>query len=115
MARIRPSHKKHKGPTAVGNSITGQTIVVAAKDQVSCDLAGEAAILNLKNGVYYGLNPVGARIWNLIQRPKAVSEIRDALLKEFDVAPEHCERDLLELLEDLARQGLIAVKNETPA
>ena len=45
--------------------------MVATKDQVSCDLAGEAAILNIKSGVYYGLDPVGARIWNLMQEPRA--------------------------------------------
>ena len=42
-------------------------IVKAAKEQVSCDLAGEAVILNLKSGQYFGLNEVGTRIWNLIQ------------------------------------------------
>jgi hypothetical protein len=41
--------------------------IVASRDQVSCDLSGEAALLSLKTGVYYGLNPVGARILSLIQ------------------------------------------------
>jgi hypothetical protein len=47
------------------------SIVVATKDQVSSDLGGEVAILDLKAGVYYGLDTVGARIWNLIQEPRA--------------------------------------------
>lgn len=88
-------------------------IVVAAKEQVSADLAGEAVILNLKNGVYYGLNQLGARTWNLIQGPKRVSEIRDALLEEYEVEPDRCERDLLALLQDLAANGLIEVTDET--
>jgi len=50
--------------------LSEESRLVVSKDQVSCDLAGEAAILNLKNGVYYGLDPVGARIWNLIQEPR---------------------------------------------
>jgi Coenzyme PQQ synthesis protein D (PqqD) len=95
--------------------ISGCSIIVAAKDQVSCDLAGEAVILNLKSGVYYGLNPVGAKIWSLIQAPMTVSGLRDALLQEYDVAPERCERELLTLLEELAVQGLIEVNNEPPA
>jgi len=82
---------------------------VVAKEQVSCDLAGEAAILNMKNGVYYGLNPVGARIWNLIQQPKTVSDVLHTLLEEYEVDSDRCERDLVELLQKLAAQDLIEV------
>jgi hypothetical protein len=74
------------------------SIVVVAKDQVSGDLAGEAVILSLKSGIYYGLDAAGAGIWNLIQDPIAVSAIRDALLNEYEVEPERCERGLLGLL-----------------
>jgi len=91
-------------------TISGQSIVVAAKDQVSCDLAGEAAILNIKNGVYYGLDPVGARIWNLVQEPRAVTEIQSAITSEYDVEPERCARDLFDLLEKLLAEGLIELK-----
>ena len=49
------------------------TIVVAASEQVSCPLGEEAAILNLKNSVYYGMNPVGARVWELLKQPKSVA------------------------------------------
>jgi len=41
----------------MSSTIADQSVVVAVKDQVSCDLAGEAAILNMKSGVYYGLDP----------------------------------------------------------
>ena len=94
--------------------ISDQTVVVAAKEQVSCDLAGEAAILNIKNGVYYGLNPVGARVWNLVQEPRAVADIQSALTSEYDVEPERCARDLVGLLERLLEEGLIEIK-ENPA
>jgi hypothetical protein len=102
-------------PVSMETMISTHSIVVAAKDQVSCDLEGEAAILNLKNGVYYGLNPVGARVWELIQEPHTVVEVRDVVLEEYDVEPDCCERDLLALLEDLAAEGLLEVKNEPDA
>jgi hypothetical protein len=89
------------------------SIVVAAKEQVSSDLAGEAVILDFKSGVYYGLNEVGARIWNLIQQPKTVSEIRDAIVAEYEIEPEVCDRDLKALLQQLEASGLIEVSNET--
>jgi coenzyme PQQ synthesis protein D (PqqD) len=95
--------------------ISDQTVVVAAKDQVSCDLAGEAAILNIKSGIYYGLDPVGARIWNLMQQPRAVAEIQNAITNEYDVEPERCARDLVSLLEKLLAEGLIEVKHGSGA
>jgi hypothetical protein len=96
----------------VDQTITTATTVMASKDQVSCDLAGEAAILNLKNSVYYGLDTVGARIWTLVQEPITVGAVRDAILREYDVEPQQCERDLLDLLRKLAAEGLIEIKAE---
>lgn len=83
--------------------------VVATKEQVSCDLAGEAAILQLKSGIYYGLDAVGARIWELIQEPKRVGQVLETLLEEYDVEPAHCESDLLSILQEMADRELIEV------
>jgi hypothetical protein len=92
--------------------ISENSTVVVTKDQVSCDLSGEAAILNLKSGVYFGLNTVGASIWKLIQEPRTVKEIRDALVEQYDVEPKQCERDALELLQELSTHGLIEIIDE---
>ncbi|WP_193195681.1 lasso peptide biosynthesis PqqD family chaperone [Nostoc sp. MG11] len=89
--------------------------VVAAKDQIFSELQGEAVILDINSGVYYGLNQVGASIWNLIQAPKTVKEIRDALLAEYEVDSQACETDILVLLEDLATKGLIEIRYEAGA
>jgi hypothetical protein len=87
------------------------SVVVATSDQVSCPLGEESAILNLKNTVYYGLDPVGARIWNLLQQPRTVGELRDALLAEYEVDPDRCEHDLVGLLEEMLNEGLIQVRS----
>ena len=86
-----------------------QTVVVASRDQVSCQLGEESSVLSLKNSVYYGLDAVGARVWNLLRSTRSVEEIRDLLLQEYDVLPEQCERDLFDLLEKLRSEGLIEV------
>jgi hypothetical protein len=96
----------------VQKTISAGSIVVASKDQISCDLDGEAAILNLKSGTYFGLDPVGATIWRLIVQPRRVVEIRDALIDQFDVEAERCSRDLLQLLGELHAHGLIQVLDE---
>ena len=56
--------------------ITLGSVVVAAPRQVSSDLRGEAAILQLESGVYYTLNAVGARVWTLLQQPQRVDDDR---------------------------------------
>ncbi len=89
--------------------ITRDSIISHAKDQVFADLAGEAAILNLTDGVYYGLDRVGASIWNMLERPRSVAEIRDGVMALYDVGAEECERDLMVLLNELAARGLVNV------
>jgi coenzyme PQQ synthesis protein D (PqqD) len=89
-----------------------QTTVIVSSHQISCPLGDEAAILNLKNSVYYGMNPVGATVWNLLKQPKTVAEIRDAIVEEYEVEEERCEQDLFTLLEEMRSQGLIEVRGE---
>ena len=76
---------------------------------------GEAAVLSLKNGVYYGLDPVAARVWHLLEERKRVSEVRDLLLKEFCVESDRLTRDLLELIKQWAELGLVEVPDEAAA
>ena len=88
---------------------TREPAVCAVPDQVTCDLSGEAVILQLQDGIYYGLNPVGACIWNLIQTPKTISEVRDAILDEYDVTPEQCEADVRALVAEMKEHALVTV------
>jgi hypothetical protein len=83
--------------------------VVATPRQVSCDLDGDAAILHTGTGIYYTLDRVGARIWELLQAPRLVSEIRDRVVAEYAVEPARCEADVLALLTDLATHDLVRV------
>ncbi len=84
--------------------------VVAAAAVLASSFGAETVILNLEDGVYYGLEDVGARIWSLLQRPATVSALRDALVEEFDVDPGRCGHDLDALLRDLAARGLIEIR-----
>ena len=93
------------------DTVSLSSTVVATKEHIACDLSGEAAILNLNNGVYYGLDAVGARVWQLIQAPVRVTEVRDALLERYEVEAERCEQDLLELLSEMAEQGLVEIED----
>ena len=81
--------------------------VVVSDEQVSTSLGDETVILGMRDGVYYGLDAVGARVWALLATPHQVSELVHAILGEFDVTPEQCERDVLALLDDLSERRLV--------
>lgn len=89
--------------------ISLDSTIVISPNAVFSDIEDEIVILDPLKGEYYGLNPVGALVWKLAQTPLKVSAARDAILESFEVGLEECERDLLELLEDMVGQGLIEV------
>ena len=66
-------------------------------------------ILGMRDGVYYGLDPVGARIWALVQSPRAVDEVAGAIAAEYEVAPERALADLLALAGELMERGLLEI------
>ena len=92
------------------------SVLMASQNQVSADLSpelcgDEVVILDLKEGTYYELSEVGARIWTLMQQPRSIQAVLDTLIEEYDVAPQQCEEDVLALVEDLARHGLVEIKD----
>lgn len=89
------------------------TIVVAADQLLSGAFDAETVILDLRTGVYYGLEEAGARIWRLLKRPTSLGALRDALVEEYDVEPRRCERDLRALLRHLLERGLIRVLDDS--
>jgi hypothetical protein len=67
----------------------------------------ETVILDLASGTYFGLDPVGARIWQLLTEGRTLAEICAVMLAEFEVAREDIERDVLALAEELRAKKLI--------
>ena len=91
------------------------TRISAGKDIVSSRLADEIVILDLKSGVYHGLEGVGARIWELLGEVNGIQEIRDALLDEYDVTADRCEEDLVSLIGELESHGLVQISDQSRA
>jgi Coenzyme PQQ synthesis protein D (PqqD) len=83
------------------------TRLVAARDQVSAEVEGESVILNLADGVYYGLDGVGARVWELLRQPRTLEELCDAVTAEYEVDADMARHDLLELLGELSARRLV--------
>lgn len=94
--------------------IPGSSLISPAQNQIASKLSSEAIILNLNSGIYYGLNEVGARIWDLVaEQPYSVDQLRSHLLEEYDVSPEVCEKDLTAILLELKNAELIEVSDGT--
>jgi hypothetical protein len=85
-------------------------VVCVAAAQLSSCVGDETAILAVDKGAYYGLDPVGTRIWTLLQSPVSVHEIGAAVVREYDVDEETARADLLALLARLHEAGLIDVR-----
>ncbi len=78
-------------------------------DVIFNDLHGEVVLLNLKTGIYFGLDPVGTRAWQLIQDHGRLGPVRDAMLKEYEVSAERLWADLQDLVSRLADNELVKV------
>jgi Coenzyme PQQ synthesis protein D (PqqD) len=79
------------------------------------ELDGEAVLLNLNTGIYFGLNDVGTRIWTLLSQNGVLSSVFEVLKKEYDVAPDQLEKDILELAQQMQEKGLIEEHVSTTA
>ena len=93
-------------------AIPDSAIVVAAGEFLDSEFGTEVVILNLKDGVYYGLEDVGARIWTLLREPVTIAAIREVLVSEFEVEAARCERDIRKLLGELAARGFLQIREQ---
>jgi hypothetical protein len=82
-------------------------------EQIACDMDGEVVVLDLKSGIYYGLDTVGARIWNLIEQPMALAAIREVIMSEYDVSQADCDRDIMAFVQKMREVGLVDVSSES--
>jgi hypothetical protein len=95
------------GAEALADSLTEMSVVASDVDIVSCDLSGGAALLDLRTGIYFSINSVGAFVWRLLSNPIAVSDIHKALVAHYDVEQSKCYDDLMTLLREFAEAGII--------
>lgn len=91
----------------MSDSLSLDSSVVAAQDTVYRQLEGEAIVLDLNRGVYFGLNVVGSRIWELLQAAITVRAVCDRLEHEFAVERPALERDVVGLVRRLLDKGLV--------
>lgn len=98
----------------VSSPLSLESCVVATTDHLSSDLSGEVVILSLTDGVYYGLDAVGALIWRSLGEPRIVRDVVADVTRQYGVDPAQCEHDVLVFLEDLRAHQLAKVVDGDP-
>jgi hypothetical protein len=89
------------------------TKVVACRDDfIEAEIDDEVVALSIERGICYGMNRVGSRIWKLLAEPIRICDLCGALLAAYQVNSDICERQVLDLLEELRAEGLIATLEE---
>ncbi len=96
-------------PTPTPIQVDDSTLVQASSRIVSCELDGEAVLLDPQAGEYFGLNEVGAVIWAMLATPCRVSDLHSAVVSRFDVDEDTCRDDVMTLVEELVARGLAVV------
>ena len=89
--------------------MTEDLLVKRKEGLIEAEVDGELVALHVENGTCYGFNGTATRIWQMVEQPKRLSELRDALMAEFDVDAETCEQDVRALVKDLESDGLVEV------
>ena len=98
-----------------GRLIKSDTLVIAAKSVVYCELGDGAALLDTRSGTYFGLNEVGLHLWSLVQEPCRVDRLVMSVLNHYDVEEQRAFEDIKQILARLADAGLIQISSDQTA
>jgi Coenzyme PQQ synthesis protein D (PqqD) len=90
-------------------SISFSDRVKIPDDVLISKLQEESVILNLDSERYYGLDDVGTRILSVLTTSESIGAAYETLVKEYEVDAQVLRQDLIELIENLSKQGLISL------
>lgn len=83
---------------------------IPSTDVLFQEVGGDAVLLDLASENYFGLNPVGTRVWQLLCDDSSLQRVFDALLAEYPIDPERLREDLLAVVTELAQARLVRVE-----
>lgn len=95
----------------MNSALTLDSRIRQSDDIVASDIDNEKVMMSIEQGAYFGLDPIGSRIWELLEQPLTVAELIEQLLQRYDVDRETCIADLMPHLVELQENGLLQVEN----
>jgi hypothetical protein len=78
---------------------------------LEAEIDNEIVALSMAHGTCYGFNQVGSRIWALLAKAVRVSDLVATLLTQYQVDPDVCKCQVLDLLEELRAEGMITIES----
>ena len=93
-------------------TISKETIVIRTESHLSTTLDDEAVLLEPEEGVYYGMNEIGTKLWEQLKTPIRVGELESVLLSEYNVDEEVVKKDIREFISNLNDAGLIEIQEK---
>jgi len=81
-----------------------------SKEVIFQELEGEAVLLNMQSGIFFGLNPVAKRMWELLSELGQAERVLKQLLLEYDASEEKLRQDLVDFIEKLKSKGLVEIQ-----
>ena len=95
--------------SAMPSTLSMSATLQAVPGVLQSDVGDGIVLLHLRSNSYFGLNTVGATVWQLLQEPQSVPELIDELLARFDVTPERCRTEVMDVLTRLHAADLVRI------
>ena len=105
---LSPAGKMPSRKTAT--DVSPDSVAVRNEAMIFADLDDIVVMMDADRGLYYELDPVGARIWSLLETARPVAQLCGVLVEEYDVTPDTCHRDVLDFLARAAELGIVEVR-----
>ncbi|HJX71831.1 MAG TPA: lasso peptide biosynthesis PqqD family chaperone [Bacteroidales bacterium] len=97
------------GTSVKSKEIKPDTLLKRKQDQLFSEIDGEVVMLSVENSEYYGMDKVGSRIWQLIEKSMSLKQLIGILLDEYEVAEEQCTEDTVKFIEQLMEKELVEI------
>lgn len=89
--------------------IEASTVMVRSEEPVAVEVDRTVVMMSLAQGMYYGLEGPGPRIWALLEQPRSVTDLCAELAKEYQVSPDTCFTDVVGFLAEMRQAGLVRI------
>jgi hypothetical protein len=97
----------HRMSAIAPSTIASDTVLVRSGEPLAARVQDEVVMLDTRQGCYFGLDPTGSAIWELLDLPHSAEQLCAVLVERYDIAAENCLAEVLPFLRELAEAGLV--------
>jgi hypothetical protein len=90
-------------------SIELQTRLKRTENILFSEIDQDKVMIDIERGTYFGLNPVAGDIWELLEKTHSAQELIAKLLESYEVAPETCKKETLQVLQRMSNLNLVEI------